>query len=379
MGISSLTFAQAITHARSSAASYVDAGGSVLTQPLDVPRFEGGRLLVEAARQNLYPDSVGLSYGRALIGVTQSSAGVAAAGLSFEVLSGVAADYAQYATHAAFVAGKSYGFSAYFKAGTAQAFDFWVGVGVEGLGRVRYFVDLGAASLVLVSDLDGGAVSARLVPMSDGVFRLEVVVLAVSSDDIEQVRITGLDGTLYVGGLQVEAGGVTSYLSTGVNGGAASSDVVSADVAAFDLSAGSLAFDFTLDAVAGDGERLISLCAAAPLTDRIDLIFDRAAGRLVARVEVGGVVQDVTGLGAEVTLGVSSALAVAWDAAGVSLSVNGGAALSGVLAGAPTLDTIAIGAAASGGGEVLRLRAKAVRLFERRLDEAGLIEAATVY
>ncbi len=222
-GLYALTPAQVAVFSRASTGSYIDAAGVRKTAAVNVARYEGGKLVVEAAVTNLWtysdlPSNAAWSKSGATI---VDAAAVGADGtMSLSKLVESSATQ-QHRTFRTFVveAGKTYSYSFDLRAGERTSAYVLTSTGSTVVSRTVATVDLLTGTYSVVA---GGQI--RVVGLANGVWRVTVTETTTGTTLQPNVYLLDPSGVLsylgdgasgfYVGAAQLELDRGTSYIPT---------------------------------------------------------------------------------------------------------------------------------------------------------------------
>lgn len=174
--------------------------------------------------------------------------------------------------------------------------------------------------------------------------------------------------------MQLEAGSyATSYISTGastVTRAAETATITGTNFSSFyNQGAGTLIVEGTINVTGGT---FISLSDGTS-NNRITL---RPSGSSKSVITTGGVAQ-ATLTGPAASVGVVQKLAVAFDATGATLVVDGAVAASSGAITVPTVDRMIIGDGASGSGAAINGHIRRIAYYPTKLSDAKMIEYTT--
>lgn len=223
---------------RASTATYLE-NGIVKTAAVDVPRFEAGELVLEAAAVNAvtyseqFDNAIWAKLNSTVIpNAVAAPDGSLTADLLREDSTAAVAHYIQ-RTGVAVAAGTRMGFSIFAKQGPGTRYLRFALPSPMGATNRQVVVNLVAGTVV---SKDAG-LSVVMVPLADGLWRLCVEGVAettgsntwfINLHNGSTITYNG-DGVsgIYLWGAQVEQGGVTSYIPTVASAGARAADAAS--------------------------------------------------------------------------------------------------------------------------------------------------------
>jgi hypothetical protein len=193
---------------RATAGLDLAADGSYAEFAAGAPRLGPRGLLIEPAATNRYPRSGDFAGVTAAGGLSITAGAAPVAGLPAFAVEDGGAGYLQFDSSgvAGLPAGTELVGSLLVRARTTGQFQFWIGVGTTGTGRIRWTVDLATAAVTLASNPDGTDTRAGLEPLGNGAFRLWATTRIISADTAELARLHNVAGTLDIAHPQFETG-----------------------------------------------------------------------------------------------------------------------------------------------------------------------------
>jgi len=367
------TFDQLITFSRTSAATYVNSAGNVVSAPAGTPRFDYDPvtlqprgLLIEEQRTNLltyseqFTDASWIVNGSPVITADQTTAPDGTMTADTIAVSGASNGFGVYRN---VVSSGTYASSIYFK--------LMSGAFTLRLGLTSNFSEINCSTLAITNTGTGvGSVTA----VGNGWYRF-VSVGTVSALSASQIYNIGSNtGTLAVWGAQLEAGAfATSYIPTVASQVTRTADVATITGANFsqwyNQSEGTFVAQF--DMIGGSAANTNNQIVLSPIADASNrhIIYNGDA-EIAGYTVVGGVTQAYLPMGS-LAANTTSKMAYAYQVNNFAASQNGGAVSTDTSGSLPVPTRLGIGSGGLGGNQ-LNGHIRSIRYYPTRLSNAQL-------
>lgn len=203
---------------RSTTATYIDAAGVLQTAAINVPRYEGGQLLVEATGTNLFvnPEAFGVGLGVAIT-QNESNAPDNAATADLVLETAVTSEHYVGDRNIAVVAGVPHTFFTHIKAYPGSSRTFFMRTATAGVGGA--FVDPVSGG---VTSVTGVFSNVYTIALANGWWRVVATVTPTTTGTlVVRHQLVNAGTTVYLGvvsegmrfwGGDVKVGGYSSYI-----------------------------------------------------------------------------------------------------------------------------------------------------------------------